>query len=249
MVTCQWVTMRPCLWGQTLLSEFMKASKSRISEARGSLLQQMHKRSYQYKLQYRIQLCVYQVEYGILIGSYQVEYCILIGSYQVEYGILIGSYQVEYGILIGSYQVEYGILIGSYQVEYGILIGSYQVEYGILIGSYYVEYGILMGSYQVEYGILIGSYQVEYGILIGSCETDAADRTTKIVARSSARLSAFDVSILFLEVAYGDPGLTYTFSGVTIPAKPWTPLLLQIKEHIESTTEKVFNFVLVNRCV
>jgi len=50
-------------------------------------------------------------------------------------------------------------------------------------------------------------------------------------------------------VAYGDDGLTYTFSGVTIPARPWTPLLREIKTRIESVTGKMFNFVLINRCV
>lgn len=47
--------------------------------------------------------------------------------------------------------------------------------------------------------------------------------------------------------AYGDPGLSYTFSGITISACSWTPLLLQIKHDVEMAANEKFNFVLINR--
>ena len=48
-------------------------------------------------------------------------------------------------------------------------------------------------------------------------------------------------------VAFGDPHLTYTFSGLTVACKPWTPLLLGIKQAVERVSGESYNFVLVNR--
>jgi len=57
------------------------------------------------------------------------------------------------------------------------------------------------------------------------------------------------------QVAYGEPGLNYKFSGNKVPAKDWTniPFLIEIKDKVENylrnkkiiTTEKI-NFVLIN---
>ncbi|KAK5645077.1 hypothetical protein RI129_006377 [Pyrocoelia pectoralis] len=49
------------------------------------------------------------------------------------------------------------------------------------------------------------------------------------------------------QVAYGDNGLTYRFSGVTIPAKPWIEPLKIIRDLIFRLTKVEYNFVLVNR--
>lgn len=49
------------------------------------------------------------------------------------------------------------------------------------------------------------------------------------------------------QVSYGDSGLTYSFSGNCVPAVPWTPLMLELKEIIKNVTGIDFNFVLVNR--
>ncbi|XP_039267917.2 DNA oxidative demethylase ALKBH2-like [Styela clava] len=50
------------------------------------------------------------------------------------------------------------------------------------------------------------------------------------------------------QTAFGDEGLTYTFSGNTIPAKPWPPYLLKVKNRVEhALSDKwIFNFVLIN---
>ena len=47
--------------------------------------------------------------------------------------------------------------------------------------------------------------------------------------------------------AFGDPGLSYAFSGITVDALPWTPNLLELKKCVEAATGESFNFVLVNR--
>lgn len=55
------------------------------------------------------------------------------------------------------------------------------------------------------------------------------------------------------QVAYGDDGTSYKFSGVTVMAKRWTEddkvgkTLLDIKKKVEEHTGKKFNFVLLNR--
>ncbi|XP_041266046.1 DNA oxidative demethylase ALKBH2 isoform X2 [Onychostruthus taczanowskii] len=49
------------------------------------------------------------------------------------------------------------------------------------------------------------------------------------------------------KVTYGDPGLSYTYSGVTFHPKPWIPVLTRIRERVTSETGHSFNFVLINR--
>ncbi|XP_059194090.1 DNA oxidative demethylase ALKBH2 isoform X2 [Centropristis striata] len=46
---------------------------------------------------------------------------------------------------------------------------------------------------------------------------------------------------------YGDTGLTYSYSGVTRSACPWTATLEYIRDAVTKTTGQIFNFVLVNR--
>ncbi|WAR02552.1 ALKB2-like protein [Mya arenaria] len=49
------------------------------------------------------------------------------------------------------------------------------------------------------------------------------------------------------QVAHGDPGLSYTFSNNTVPARPWTPFLDDIRDAVSDVTGHSFNFVLINR--
>ena len=49
------------------------------------------------------------------------------------------------------------------------------------------------------------------------------------------------------QTAFGDAGLTYNFSGTTVAANEWIPLITDIKSSVESALEESFNFVLVNR--
>lgn len=49
------------------------------------------------------------------------------------------------------------------------------------------------------------------------------------------------------QAAYGDPNLTYTYSGVTLSPKPWIPVLEFIRSRLTEATGYTFNFVLVNR--
>ncbi|XP_041058002.1 DNA oxidative demethylase ALKBH2 [Carcharodon carcharias] len=49
------------------------------------------------------------------------------------------------------------------------------------------------------------------------------------------------------QVTYGDLGLTYTYSGVTLAPKPWLPVLEMIRDRVTQATGHTFNFVLINR--
>ncbi|HEY9658766.1 MAG TPA: alpha-ketoglutarate-dependent dioxygenase AlkB, partial [Allocoleopsis sp.] len=45
---------------------------------------------------------------------------------------------------------------------------------------------------------------------------------------------------------YGDPGKTYTYSGITMQPMPWTATLLELKATVEAVSEVEFNSVLLN---
>jgi alkylated DNA repair dioxygenase AlkB len=45
---------------------------------------------------------------------------------------------------------------------------------------------------------------------------------------------------------YGEEGISYSYSGVKLKAKAWTPDLLEIKEKLKSYCETEFNSVLLN---
>ncbi|KAJ8971818.1 hypothetical protein NQ317_002935 [Molorchus minor] len=49
------------------------------------------------------------------------------------------------------------------------------------------------------------------------------------------------------QVAYGDEGMKYTFSGVTIKAKPWIPILIDVRDMLHTISGYQYNFVLINR--
>ena len=49
-----------------------------------------------------------------------------------------------------------------------------------------------------------------------------------------------------LESWHGDEGMSYTYSGISMQAKPWTEELLEIKHSIEPIVETTFNSVLIN---
>ena len=92
---------------------------------------------------------------------------------------------------------------------------------------------------------------------------DEANRYFKLFEKELVYDSAEDSSVTIFgkkhkiprkQVAYGDPGSFYTFSGVTVKAKDWfsnsSPVCLaikQIKNRVELITKQKFNFVLINR--
>ena len=49
-----------------------------------------------------------------------------------------------------------------------------------------------------------------------------------------------------LEAWYGDPGMSYSYSGIQMDPLPWTEDLLEIKKIIEPAAKTTFNSVLIN---
>ncbi|XP_013182428.1 PREDICTED: alpha-ketoglutarate-dependent dioxygenase alkB homolog 2-like [Papilio xuthus] len=49
------------------------------------------------------------------------------------------------------------------------------------------------------------------------------------------------------QVAYGDPGITYTYSGITVPALPWPTPVLAIRDLLFKLKGILYDFVLVNK--
>ena len=45
---------------------------------------------------------------------------------------------------------------------------------------------------------------------------------------------------------YGDPGMTYTYSGLTLEPRPWTPALAQLRRRVERAVNATFPAVLGN---
>lgn len=45
---------------------------------------------------------------------------------------------------------------------------------------------------------------------------------------------------------YGEPGLTYRWSGITMEPAPWTPVVLRVREAAEGASDTKFNTVLLN---
>lgn len=53
-------------------------------------------------------------------------------------------------------------------------------------------------------------------------------------------------SVPRLQSLYGDDGVSYIYSGMTLPAHPWNEELTEIKERVEAATGVDFNAVLCN---
>ncbi|WP_062267165.1 alpha-ketoglutarate-dependent dioxygenase AlkB family protein [Endozoicomonas arenosclerae] len=49
-----------------------------------------------------------------------------------------------------------------------------------------------------------------------------------------------------LQSWHGDPGMSYSYSGIELDPSPWSPLLLALKDKVESVSNAQFNTVLIN---
>jgi alkylated DNA repair dioxygenase AlkB len=46
---------------------------------------------------------------------------------------------------------------------------------------------------------------------------------------------------------YGDPGSAYRYSGITMHPEAWTPVLMEIRQRVESISPVIFNSALLNQ--
>jgi alkylated DNA repair dioxygenase AlkB len=72
-------------------------------------------------------------------------------------------------------------------------------------------------------------------------------RATTAWRQDSITMYGRPVPIPRLQAWYGDPGRTYTYSGIEMAPEPWTPALRTVKAAIEPVAGVTFNSVLCNR--
>ncbi|XP_051489844.1 DNA oxidative demethylase ALKBH2 [Apus apus] len=93
----------------------------------------------------------------------------------------------------------------------------------------------------------------DYRLLFGKAEADEIfqqlEEEVKYFEGEMTKLHVFGKwhDIPRKQVTYGEPELTYTYSGVTFSPKPWIPVLLRIRDRVALETGHTFNFVLINR--
>ena len=98
---------------------------------------------------------------------------------------------------------------------------------------------------------------VDYSILYNKSTSDelfqSLERELEYFSGEKAKVKLFGkwMDIPRKQVAFGDQGLKYSFSGNSLPAKPWeeSALVAKIKDDVEKYLDNkyMFNFVLVNR--
>lgn len=64
--------------------------------------------------------------------------------------------------------------------------------------------------------------------------------------QDSIRIAGKDTPIPRLQAWFGDPGMTYTYSGLTLQPEPWLPTLEAIRRRIEDYSDTQFNSLLAN---
>uniref|UniRef100_A0A8D2AYR7 DNA oxidative demethylase ALKBH2 n=1 Tax=Sciurus vulgaris TaxID=55149 RepID=A0A8D2AYR7_SCIVU len=93
----------------------------------------------------------------------------------------------------------------------------------------------------------------DYMVLFGKAEADEIfqqlEEKVEYFAGALARVQVFGKwhNVPRKQATYGDAGLTYTFSGLTLSPKPWIPVLERVRDRVSGLTGQTFNFVLVNR--
>lgn len=93
----------------------------------------------------------------------------------------------------------------------------------------------------------------DYTVLFGKGEADEIflelEQEVEYFTGALAKVQVFGKwhSVPRKQATYGDAGLTYTFSGLTLSPKPWIPVLERVRDRVSLVTGQTFNFVLVNR--
>lgn len=71
---------------------------------------------------------------------------------------------------------------------------------------------------------------------------------------SKIKMLGKEIPIPRQQVAYGEPGTSYTFCGIPVPARDWNKkndpickMIRKIRRLVEHYTKQKFNFVLINR--
>ncbi|XP_049721810.1 DNA oxidative demethylase ALKBH2 isoform X1 [Elephas maximus indicus] len=93
----------------------------------------------------------------------------------------------------------------------------------------------------------------DYTVLFGRAEADEIfqqlEKEVEYFTGELARVQMFGKwhDVPRKQATYGDAGVTYSFSGLTLSPKPWIPVLERVRDRVSQLTGHTFNFVLVNR--
>ena len=93
--------------------------------------------------------------------------------------------------------------------------------------------------------------KIKYGIIFTKKIADfiykTLEKEVKYDKQSKVKIFGKTFDVPRKQKAYGDSGLTYTFSNVTVPASDWLPILLELRNAVSSLVNCEINFVLINR--
>lgn len=95
---------------------------------------------------------------------------------------------------------------------------------------------------RLSYGIVLPKKLADE--LFAYCESNLQYYTGDL---ATVQMFGKTVQVPRKQSAYGDDGLAYTFSGTTLPANQWSPVLHRLRQLISDLADVSFNFVLVNR--
>ncbi|XP_037672885.1 DNA oxidative demethylase ALKBH2 [Choloepus didactylus] len=93
----------------------------------------------------------------------------------------------------------------------------------------------------------------DYTVLFGRAEADEIfrelEKEVEYFTGALAKVQVFGKwhSVPRKQATYGDAGVTYTFSGLTLSPKPWIPVLERVRDCVSRVTGQTFNFVVINR--
>lgn len=95
---------------------------------------------------------------------------------------------------------------------------------------------------RLSYGVVLPKRLADE--LFAHCESSVRYNSGEL---ATVKMFGKTVAIPRRQTAYGDDGLTYSFSGNTLPANPWPPVMRRLCLLMSQLTKVDFNFVLVNR--
>ena len=77
----------------------------------------------------------------------------------------------------------------------------------------------------------------------------ALEEEVEYLSTQAARIKVFGKlhDLPRRNVGYGDEGVVYKYSGLSLEPKEWTPTLREIRAGVEAASGHSYNFVLVNR--
>lgn len=92
-------------------------------------------------------------------------------------------------------------------------------------------------------------YTVLFSKAVASSLLQALEEQVEYFTGDLARVRVFGKwhNLPRKQATYGDPGLTYTYSGIQTPARPWPPPLQHVRDLLVRVTGHHYNFVLINR--